>query len=225
MANLPHDAELTPSRYREFLSHDESALARCLSDSVVVTIAYSRDNEPVMLPTGYGFDDDFIYVHASTGSHFARELSDGRPLMLTVTNVDGFVYARTSFDSAVLYRSAVIRGQAEVCEGEAKLAGLRLITEHLLPGRWDELPAPTTKELAATLVLRIPLDRVSVKVLDMADGDSDDDAVNPGGERGFDRWAGVVPVSMVASDAVTAPLTQAGVPVAASVQVQRERWS
>ena len=49
----------------------------------------------MVLATAYGFDDNYLYVHGSTGSQFGRDMADGRSLCISITNLDGFVYART----------------------------------------------------------------------------------------------------------------------------------
>jgi nitroimidazol reductase NimA-like FMN-containing flavoprotein (pyridoxamine 5'-phosphate oxidase superfamily) len=109
-----------------------------------------------------------------------------------VTLLDGLVVARSVFDSSMNYRSAMIRGVPEVLDGEAKLAGLRTITEHLQPGRWSEARPPSRKELAATTVLRLALDRFSMKrrvgPASSAPDDGEDRAI----------WAGVLPLQVVA---------------------------
>lgn len=218
MAQLPDSPELTPTRYRELSSYDPEKLFELLRATVVATVAWVRDGQPMVLPTAFGFDDDAIYLHGSTGSHFGRDMADGRPLSVSITTLDGFVYARTGYDSAVHYRSAVIRGSASMCEGEEKLRALEIITEHLLPGRWAELPAPTGKELAATLVLRIPLDQVSLKILD---GGVEEDADDP---QDWAMWAGVVPVRLVATEPITSAHTESGVTAAPSTTEQLRRF-
>lgn len=219
MATLPNDPALIPSRYRELSSFDPARLSETLGASLVATIAWVRDGEPITLPTAFGFDEEAIYIHGSSGSHFGRDIADGRPLCVSITSLDGFVYARTSFDSAVQYRSAIIRGSATICEGEEKLYALQRITEHLLPGRWAELPAPTSKELAATLVLRIPLDNVSLKILD---GPVEEE---PGQDQDWSLWAGTVSLRQVAGEGVTSEGTANGVAVANSVSLQQARFS
>lgn len=218
MAQLPQTPETTPTRYHELSSYELPKLFETLGAHVVAHIAWVRDGEPMVLPTAYGFDDDFLYVHGSTGSRFGREMADGRPLMVSITTLDGFIYARTGYDSAVQYRSVAVRGSATVCEGEEKLRALEIITEHLLPGRWAELPAPTNKELAATLVLRIPLDQVSLKILD---GGVEEDADEP---QDWSMWAGVVPLLLVAQDPISSKLTQTDVAAAASTSQQLQRF-
>lgn len=129
-------------------------------------------------------DGDALLVHGSTGSRLMRALAEGAAACTTVTVLDGAVYARSAFNSSMRYRSAMIYGPYRPLEDQ--LRGLRVLTEHLLPGRWDELRPPTTKELAATLVLAVPLDEWSLKVSDGWPEDEPSDLDAP-------VWAGVLP--------------------------------
>jgi nitroimidazol reductase NimA-like FMN-containing flavoprotein (pyridoxamine 5'-phosphate oxidase superfamily) len=94
------------------------------------------------------------------------------------------------------YRSVVVLGKARpVTEAEEKVGALRAFTNHVVPGRWEEVRQPTEQELKATSVLALPLAEVSAKV--RSGGPIDDEA-----DYALPVWAGVVPVS-----------TQRGTPV------------
>ena len=96
------------------------------------------------------------------------------------------------------YRCAMVLGTATVLEDDAKLAALERVTEHLLPGRWADARQPNRKELAATLVLSLPLAEWSVKVSDGPPEDAEEDLDLP-------YWAGVVPLHEVAGAPQPAP--------------------
>ncbi len=102
------------------------------------------------------------------------------------------MFARSVFDSSANYRSVVVHGRAVAVPADEKEAALLVVSEHLMPGRWDEVRPSTRKELAATSILRIGLDRASVKVRAYGASEEPDD--------GEDRavWAGVLPLSLVA---------------------------
>jgi nitroimidazol reductase NimA-like FMN-containing flavoprotein (pyridoxamine 5'-phosphate oxidase superfamily) len=144
------------------------------------------DGHPMVVPTVYGFDDARIYLHGSVAS---RSLTTGAEACVTVTVFDGLVLARSVFEHGINYRSAMIYGVPEwVRDDEAKLHGLRLLSEHIAPGQWDYARQPSRKELAATALLALTLDEASVKVSDGPpdDGDSPDAALG--------LWAGRLPV-------------------------------
>jgi nitroimidazol reductase NimA-like FMN-containing flavoprotein (pyridoxamine 5'-phosphate oxidase superfamily) len=144
------------------------------------------DGHPMVVPTVYGFDDERIYLHGSVAS---RSLAPGAEVCVTVTVFDGLVLARSVFEHGINYRSAMIYGVPEwVRDDEAKVRGLRVLTEHIAPGQWDYARQPSRKELAATALLALSLDEASVKVSDGPpdDGDSTDSALG--------LWAGRLPV-------------------------------
>jgi uncharacterized protein len=183
-------------RLPEKAVHERAALDAILDAGRVAHLAMTADGQPYALPVGYARDGDRVLVHGSTGSRLFRALASGAPACLTVTLVDGLVLARSAFESSMHYRSAMVLGRASVVDDQ--LAALRVLTEHLLPGRWARLRAPHKRELAATLVLAIPLDEWSVKVSDGPPDDADEDLDEP-------VWAGVVPIIESYGPPVTAP--------------------
>jgi nitroimidazol reductase NimA-like FMN-containing flavoprotein (pyridoxamine 5'-phosphate oxidase superfamily) len=125
-------------------------------------------------------------------------LAAGSPTCATITLLDGLVYARSAFESSMHYRSATILGSATKVPADEVLDAVRVLTEHLMPGRWQELRAPTRKELAATLVVALPLQEWSVKVSDGPPSDPEADLTAP-------VWAGVLPLRLAAGTPVDAP--------------------
>jgi hypothetical protein len=176
-----------------------------------------RDGVPVILPVGYARDGDSLLLHGSTGGGLLRQAAAGEPVTVTVTLLDGLVYARSLFDSSMNYRCAMVIGTATPVTGPDKPAALRLLSEHLMPGRWAEVREPTKRELAATLVLRVPLAEASVKLRSAgAEGEPDD-----GESR--EVWAGVLPLRTAAGEPDPDPDVPAGVPVPASLDRARRR--
>lgn len=171
---------------------DRAELYAVLDAGLVAHLGTVLGGAPVVLPTAYGRIGDTLYVHGSTGAASLRA-ADGAPVCVTVTHVDGVVYARSVFHFSMNYRSAVVHGRARRVTDEAeRLAGLRAVTEHVAPGSWDHARPPTRKELAATTVLALDLVEASVKVRTGPPVDDDDTDVVAGG-----RWAGVLPVHTV----------------------------
>ena len=179
---------------------DERATLHAVLDAgrVAHVAVHDTDGQPYVVPVAYARDADTVLFHGSTGSRLFTSLAAGAPTCLTVTLLDGLLAARSVFESSMHYRSAMVLGTARVLEGEAKLAALERITEHLLPGRWADARQPNRKELAATLVLALPLDEWSVKVSDGPPDDAPEDLDLP-------VWAGVVPLREVAGEPVPAP--------------------
>lgn len=186
---------------------DRAALRAVLDAGLVAHLGIADDTgQPFVLPVAYARDGDRVLFHGSTGSRLFRALAAGAPACLTVTLLDGLVVARSLFHSSMRYRSVVALGRCVVLEGGDKEAALDCISDHLMPGRRGEAREPSAKELAATLVLALPLDEASVKV---SAGDPDDDQAD------LDRpvWAGVVPLAESFGAPADAPDLRGGHPV------------
>lgn len=221
MADLSRTLPLTPLTTVRRLPHhqvtDRAALYDIIDGALAGTLAIVRDGRPVALPVGIGRDGDDVLVHGSTGSDFFRRVAAGAPVCLTVTHLLGLKYARSLFDSSMRYRCAVVHAVASVVPPEEKERALLNLSERLMPGRGAEVRPMTTRELAATLVLRLPLTEASVKDNATSLVEEDDD--------GEDRavWAGMLPLQVVAGDPVTSAQTMPGTAIPASVRRAAER--
>ena len=194
---------------------DRAVLDAVLDAARVAHVALTDEaGQPYVLPVAHARFGDEVLVHGSTGSRLFRGLLAGAPTCLTVTVLDGLVAARSVVESSMRYRSAMVFGRVRELHGDAKLAGLERLTEHLLPGRWAEARRPSGKELAATMVLALPLDEWSVKV---SDGHPDDDEA----DLDLPVWAGVVPLREVAGEPIPAPDLRISLDVPAYVRT----WS
>lgn len=190
--------------------YDQDTVHAILDAGMVCHLGYVVDGQPYVVPTLYGRDGDRILVHGSAASRALVTASTLR-VCVTVTHFDGVVVARSLFNHSANYRSVVVVGQARVIDGDRrKTEALRILTEHCVPGRWDEARAPNGKELRATTVLELALDEASAKV---RTGPPDDDEH----DLALDVWAGVVPVDVVALPPVPDPALRDGIPVPPSV--------
>jgi nitroimidazol reductase NimA-like FMN-containing flavoprotein (pyridoxamine 5'-phosphate oxidase superfamily) len=175
-------------------------LHEVLDAGLICHLAMLVDGSPVVLPTGHGRDGDTLYLHGSSGARSMREAATGIDVCVAVTIVDGVVYARSTNHHSMNYRSAVVHGVAKpVTEREAKLRGLRAITDHLAPGSWEHARQPNKRELAGVTVLALELTEASVKVRSGPPGDDEEDI-----EAGV-AWAGVLPVRQVWGEPESAP--------------------
>jgi uncharacterized protein len=207
------------TRLPHLVSSDRAELDRLLDDAVVGHFAFIADERPVAMPTGIARDGDRVLAHGSTGSGWMRLLANRIPVSLAVTVLEGLVVARSAFESSMLYRSAVLFGSCEpVTRQLDKERALDLLTEAFLPGRAAEIRRPTTRELAATLVLSFPIREWSLKISHGWPDDPEDDVAGP-------AWAGLVPMSTTVEDAQAAPDLRAGIPLPASVRAFTDRGS
>jgi uncharacterized protein len=192
-------------RLREQGRSDRADLFAVLRAGFIAHLGLPTADGVMVIPTVYGFDEDQVYVHGSVAS---QSLAADAPVCLTVTIVDGLVLARSVFEHAVNYRSAVIYGAPRLIEDrEAKLAGLRCVSEHVAPGQWEYTRQPSRKELAATRLLAVSLAEASVKVRT----GPPDDADSPDAALGL--WAGEVPLEARWQQPVPDPALPPGQPV------------
>ncbi|HEX6249737.1 MAG TPA: pyridoxamine 5'-phosphate oxidase family protein [Nocardioidaceae bacterium] len=199
------------TRLPEKQSHDLAVLHTLLDDTYVAHVAHSHDDELTVTPTVVARIDDLLVWHGSTGSGWLRHLADGSPLAIAVTATDAVVVARSRFESSFRYRSAVVRGRARCLEGPQKARALDALVERILPGRTAETRDSTARELAATLVLAVPLDDWVLKVSDGWPEDTEADLAG-------DAWAGVVPVTTSYGKPLPAPDLRPGIDVPPSVR-------
>ena len=188
-------------------SHDWDTIAAILDEGIICHIAFEAGGQPYAIPTIYGRDGRTLYIHGSPASRMLRSLAEGIPMCLTVTLVDGIIFARSVFHHSMNYRSVVALGTAHSVDGQAdKLHALEVITDHLTPGRWGDARIPNERELKATLVLRMEIDEASAKLRPGGVADEPQDMDLP-------VWAGRLPLSLVAGEPETDPGVAAEHPV------------
>ena len=179
--------------------YDRNTVYRILDEGFICHVGFVVDGQPFVIPTSYGRKDANLYIHGSAASRMLGRMKEGVAVSVTVTLLDGLVLARSVFNHSMNYRSVVILGKATLVEDqEEKLISLRLLSEHIIPGRWDDARQPNERELKATSVLRIPIEEYSAKVRTGPPIDDEED-------YGFPAWAGVIPLEMRAGEAIGGP--------------------
>jgi nitroimidazol reductase NimA-like FMN-containing flavoprotein (pyridoxamine 5'-phosphate oxidase superfamily) len=176
--------------------YDRETAYQILDEGFICHVGFEVDGQPFVIPTTYGRSGDDLYIHGSAASRMLRKLDQGVRVCVTVTLLDGLVLARSVFNHSMNYRSVVVLGKATAVEGaEEKLAALKVLSDHILPGRWADSRQPNEKELKATLVMKLPIQEFSAKVRVGPPIDDEED-------YSFSTWAGVVPLSMVAQPGI-----------------------
>lgn len=176
--------------------YDRDAINRILDEGFICHVGFVLDGQPFVIPTSYGRHEEVLYIHGSAASRMLRNVSGGIPMCVTVTLLDGLVLARSIFNHSMNYRSVVVLGKGTAIEEPGqKLEALRLLSEHIVPGRWDEVRQPNEKELKATTILRVPITEFSAKVREGPVIDDEEDYA-------FPVWAGVVPLNLVTADPI-----------------------
>jgi uncharacterized protein len=192
--------------------YDRETVHAILDQGFVCHVGFVVDGQPFVIPTNYARVDETVYLHGSSASRMLKTLSGGVNVCVTVTHVDGLVLARAAFHHSVNYRSVVALGIAHLLEDPAeKMRALEAFTNHVMPGRWNDIRTPTEQELKATSVLALELGEVSAKV---RTGPPKDDAE----DYSLPIWAGVLPLTVVPGTPVDDPKLIAGPSVPANVR-------
>src|SRR3954449_2389535 len=166
--------------------YDREEAYRILDEGFLCHVGFAVEGQPFVIPPSYGRKDANLYIHGSAASRMLRQMKDGVPVCVTVTLLDGLVLARSIFNHSMNYRSVVILGKATLVDDPVqKLEVLRVLSEHMLPGRWDEVRQPNERELKATSVLRVPIEEFSAKVRTGPPIDDAEDYAFPSRPTGF----------------------------------------
>jgi uncharacterized protein len=189
----------TPTRYRERASYDRDVVHRILDESLICHLGYANAGRPVVLPTTHARRGELLYLHGSTGSGpMLAAKTEGLPVCVTATLVDGLVLARSALHHSLVYRSVVVMGDARLVEDpEEKRRALASLLDHIAPGRAADCRPPNERELAMTAVLALDLVEVSAKVRHGGPADDPEDLSLP-------HWAGIVPLSLTAGTPIPA---------------------
>jgi nitroimidazol reductase NimA-like FMN-containing flavoprotein (pyridoxamine 5'-phosphate oxidase superfamily) len=193
-------------RLRALGRTDRESLYAVLRAGMVAHLGVITGGWPMVVPTVYGFDADTLYLHGSVASQSMN--TAGTTVCATITLTDGLVLARSVFEHTINYRSAMIYGQPRMVTDPAeKLAGLRLLTEHVAPGAWNYARQPNRKELAAVRLLALPLAEASVKIRT----GPPDDGHSPDAALGL--WAGELPLATTWQQPIPDPALPPGIPL------------
>lgn len=161
-----------------------------LDEGLICQVGFVVGPSPVVVPTLYARLGDTLYIHGSAIGRMLQTLAGGVDVCVSVTLLDGIVFARAAFSHSMNYRSVTVFGSArEVTDPIEKLRALEATVEHVAAGRWNDARQPNDKELAATTVVAIPLGEASAKIRTGGPKDAEPDYALP-------IWAGVVPLAL-----------------------------
>ena len=209
MKDFQPTANTTLKRLPQRGSFERDTVNAILDAAFLCHVGFVVDGQPFVIPTSYARVGEKLFIHGSAASRMLRNLSEGIPVCVTVTLVDGLVLARSAFHHSINYRSVVVFGTAQlVTDEQAKFDALKAFTEHVIPGRWPEIREPNAQELKATTVLALPLQEASAKIRTGPPKDDDEDMVIP-------VWAGVLPLTITPGEPIADPHLSAGTPVPA----------
>src|ERR1700743_708890 len=173
-------------------SHESETIHAILDAAFLAHVGFQMERQPFVIPTLYGRDEDKLYLHGSAASRMLRGVETGLPACVCVTVVDGLVLPRSAFHHSMNYRSVVAFGTArKIDDVQGKAEALRVVADHLIAGRWEEVRSPTAKELKATSVLEFTIEDASATIRPGPPIDDEDDYA-------LSVWAGVVPLHLQA---------------------------
>jgi len=182
MTTIPKHAKIRVSKRAHY---DRETVHAILDKGLVAHVGFVLDERPMVIPMAYARDGDILYIHGAKAARIIKK-NKSVPACLTVTQIDGLVIARSAFHHSVNYHSVVVHGQLrDVTDTDEKERALVLVTNHILPGRWDEVRPMTEKELKSTGVLALEIESASAKIRSGPPVDEDEDYALP-------IWAGVL---------------------------------
>lgn len=175
--------------------NNEQYVYNILDAGFLCHVAFQHEGQTMIIPTSYGRKDDTLLLHGSRKNFMLNQIVDGQTICISVTHLDGVVLARTLIDTSANYRSVVLYGKAEIIEDETeRLAALRVVSDHIIKGRWDEVPLGPENVLNATLVVRFRIEKASAKIRS-GEPEGDEDKTN-------EIWSGYIPLRLKADEPI-----------------------
>ena len=197
--------------------YDRETVHGILDAAPSAHVAFGSASGPVVVPMIFARDGETIYLHGARKARVIRLLEETDEACLNVTLLDGIVLARSAFNSSMNYRSVTVFGTPSLVDDfDAKVHAMRCISEHLMPGRWDELRAPHDKEVKMTGVIELPIERASAKISSGLPDDEEEDYEIP-------VWAGVVPITLRTGDLISDERLLPGAEASETVKVLQNR--
>jgi nitroimidazol reductase NimA-like FMN-containing flavoprotein (pyridoxamine 5'-phosphate oxidase superfamily) len=188
-------------------AYDKQTVFAILDAGLICHLAYVVDGQPVCTPTVYWREGERLYWHGSASSRMLDAQSQGGPVCLAVSHLDGLVLARSGFTHSVNYRSVMVFGRpAPVTDPAEKRRAADALIERVASGRTREIRPAHDRELEAITVIAMPIEEASAKIRDagVLDPEADLDAA---------CWAGVVSVLTTVGPVSPDPRVPAGVPL------------
>lgn len=188
-------------------SYDRATIYQIIDEALICHVGFVQEGQPFVIPTNHARLDDELLLHGANASRKLAYLRAGGLVSVAFTLLDGLVLARAACSHSVNYRSVVLFGRGRLVEGEQdKLRALEALSEHLLPGRWNDVRKPSREELAATTVVSIPIESASAKIRSGPPIDGGDD-------RDLPVWAGILPLRQQALEPLPDPGSTAQAPL------------
>ena len=176
--------------------YDRTTIYSILDEAFVCHIGATMHNTAAVQPNFHWRIGDRLYVHGSSKNGLFQSIIRGETACITVTLLDGLVFAKSAFHHSANFRSVMLYGRGEVVEDpEHKRFALDQMLEKFSAGRSSEARAPNETEMKATVVISFPIDEVSAKIRTGPPVDDQEDLAYP-------TWSGVKPVTTFIGDLI-----------------------
>lgn len=186
-------------------SYERDVVYGIIDEALYCHVGFNQDGQPVIIPTIHARMEDELILHGAKASRMLKHIVAGGPVCVAITLLDGLVFARSVFNHSMNYRSVVVFGRGRLVEdADEKWRALQALTEHIARGRWADSRQPTPKEMDATTVISIAIERASAKIRSGPPGDDEADYSLP-------IWAGVIPTGLLLGEAEPDPRLSAGI--------------
>ena len=190
--------------------YDQETIYKILDNDFICQVGFVYNDYPVVIPTIYGRKDNCVYFHGASVSRMIVTMEEGVPISINITQTNGIVLARSAFHHSLNYHSVTVFGQAElVTDPLERMEALKIVSDQIIPDRWEESRLPNKKELKATKVLKLDISEASAKI--RTGPPSDEKA-----DYELDIWAGVIPIEKRYGQPIADPDLKAGIPIARS---------
>ena len=195
---MSEPTKLSKIRVSKRAHYDEDTIHAILDCGLVAHVGFVLDGRPMVIPMAYARNGSTLYIHGAKAARIIKK-NKSVPACLTVTHIDGLVVARSAFHHSVNYRSVVVHGHLrDVTDQTEKEKALVLVTNHLLPDRWDEVRPMTDKEFKSTGVLALEIEAASAKIRSGPPVDDEEDYT-------LAIWAGVLECSQTLNGVIHDP--------------------
>ncbi|KAK9763352.1 hypothetical protein K7432_010051 [Basidiobolus ranarum] len=230
-------------RMPERANYDKPTIYSILDEGLIAHVGFSLpysiedppqepEDWPLVMPMAYSRIDDTVYLHGYVSGRMIKALGPRDPnapkpkVTITVTHLDGIVYAINPFHNSFNYRSACVFGYGRlVTDPEEKTLVLKAITNQasgcFLPkhlnldagetaDRWSDSKQPGKIDMQSTGVIAVQIESGSAKIRSGGPKDDAKDVVSE--ELTQQIWSGVLPIRSVYGPAESAEYTKAPVP-------------
>ena len=168
--------------------YDKATIYPIIDEALICHVGFVQDTQPFIIPMIHARRDDTVYLHGAATNRLLNHVTEGHPLCIAITILDGIVFARSVFHHSMNYRSVALFGKGTVIEnGDQKLSALEVISDHVARGRWQEARLPNQREMDTTTVVAVGIESASAKIRSGPPNDNPEDYELP-------VWAGVLPL-------------------------------